>query len=82
MVESDFYLKVVPVVRFLNVIGKLYVYFFIAHALLSIGFTLLNIDFDPLPPYINSLLFLLNACILPFLILTAIAEYVLAEKGY
>ena len=84
MTESDSLTKISTIVRFLNLLGKIYLYLFILVAVLFISFLILGID-APFPELSEStmrLLLILNSSILPFFILIAIAEYILAKKGY
>jgi hypothetical protein len=84
MTNSDSLKKVSTIVRFLNHLGKIYLYLFILAVSLFICFLILEIDF-PFPELsenMTQLLLILNSLILPFFILIAIAEYVLAKKGY
>jgi len=84
MTESDSLKKISTIVRFLNLLGKIYLYLFILVAVLFIGFLILGIDF-PFPELSENtmrVLLIFNSLILPFFILIAIAEYILAKKGY
>jgi len=84
MTESDFLTKIRPVVRFLNLVWKVYVYFLILVIILFIGLFILEIEspFPELSENMALLFFIFNVSILPVFILIAIAEYILSKKGY
>ena len=84
MTESDSLTKISTIVRFLNLLGKIYIYLLILVCVLFIGFLILGIDspFPELSENATRFFLILNSLILPFFILIAIVEYILAKKGY
>ena len=84
MAGSDSLNKISKVIRFLNLLGKIYLYLLILVIVLFVGFLILGIDspLSELSENMTLFFLILNSSILPFFILIAIAEFILSKKGY